>query len=84
MFCSLTVHVLLSGTTTAGRQEIIKKRLCELPHPAFFSVRDMRTVQVKFESNAQGEYTGVVLGYATYSEGSVTSICDWLPWENGQ
>ena len=63
----------LQGTTTEG-SSLTRKRICEMPPIRFFAVRDVKTLQIKFEANLVKEGTGAVIGYATYSQGDIHYI----------
>ena len=54
---------------------VIKKRICHLPDILFFAIKSMQVINVKFESNGDtvDDSTGVMAGYATYKEGTVTT-----------
>ena len=63
------------GTTTAGAQVAIKKKICTMPDDAFFPIKDMKTIEVRFGSNDDKLIgTGVMAGYATYKIGTVNNI----------
>ena len=53
----------------------IKRRICNLPDIPFFAIKSMQAIEVKFESNRDtvDDSTGVMAGYATYKEGTVTT-----------
>ncbi|XP_068676136.1 tolloid-like protein 1 isoform X1 [Montipora foliosa] len=64
--------IILSGNTTEG-SSLTRRRICEMPDIRYFTVRDVKTLQINFESNSVKEGTGAVIGYATYSQGIVGS-----------
>ncbi|XP_068738568.1 bone morphogenetic protein 1-like [Montipora capricornis] len=64
--------ITISGNTTEG-SSLTRRRICEMPDIRYFAVRDVKTLQINFESNSDKEGTGAVIGYATYSQGIVGS-----------
>ena len=59
----------LQGTNSTGGEEDIIPRICGKPDVLYYTIKQMREVNVSFESNLDKEFSGVIAGYASYEKG---------------
>ena len=59
----------LQGTNSTGGEEDIIPRICAKPDVPYYTIKQMREVSVRFESNLEDEFSGVIAGYASYKKG---------------
>ena len=65
----IKLFFFLQGTNSTGGKENIVPRLCAKPRVLYRTIKQMKTILVRFKSNQAREFSGVIAGYATYRNG---------------
>ena len=71
----MLISFLQGINNLTGASEKIVPRICVKPEKLYYTIKQMRSVTVRFASTFFNESSGAIAGYASYKEGMLFLHC---------